>query len=424
MSHNIDDVFGVVRDVPLNYVSRAAVDLLLINSLSRTKHIVIHGGSKQGKTCLRKHCLDDDDYIVVQCSNRWAVGDINANILKRAGFEVTQSTERSVSGKQKIIAKFSAALLGVGLGTDGELERGTEEKKTLSPLTLDADDVNDLIAALDSINFRKFIVLEDFHYLSPETQRDFAIELKALHEVSSLSVIVVGVWLEENRLIVYNGDLTGRVIPINADLWSKDDLLAVVDEGEKLLNISFDRAFIDELLDKCFESVSIVQECCRRACRDAGIFTTQENRTPVAVIKPVDDLVREVVNEQRGRYRAFLTNFADGFQDTRLEMYRWLLWPILTADSKQLESGLTYAEIRKSLQQHHPSGGELNPGNITQALQSAASLQVDKNIKPIIIDYDSTTRRLSVVDRGFLIWLASQARQEVLECAGLPSQEA
>lgn len=235
---------------------------------------------------------------------------------------------------------------------------------------------------------------------------------------------MVGVWLEENRLIVYNGDLTGRVIPINADLWSRDDLLAVVVEGENLLNITFDRAFIDELLDKCLESVSIVQECCRRACRDAGIFTTQEIRIPVAVIKSVDELVREVVNEQRGRYRAFLTNFADGFQDTRLEMYRWLLWPVLTAESKQLENGLTYAEIRKSLQQHHPSGAELNPGNITQALQSAASLQVDKNIKPIIIDYDSTTRRLSIVDRGFLIWLASQARQDVLECAGLPFHQA
>ena len=83
MSHNIYDVFGVVRDVPLNYVSREAVDLLLIDSLSRTKHIVIHVGSKQGKACLRKHCLDDDDYIVVQCSNRSAVGDITANILKR-----------------------------------------------------------------------------------------------------------------------------------------------------------------------------------------------------------------------------------------------------------------------------------------------------------------------------------------------------
>ena len=223
-------------------------------------------------------------------------------------------------------------------------------------------------------------------------------------------------------MIVYNGDLTGRIIPINADQWAKKDLLSVVTGGERLLNISFDRIFVYELLAKCFESVSIVQECCRRACRDAGIFKTQEDQRLVPATKTVDDLVREVVNEQRGRYRAFITNFADGFQDTRLEMYRWLLWPILSTDSKVLESGLTYAEIRKSLQQHHPSGSDLNPGNITQALQSAASLQVEKNIKPIIIDYDATTRRLSVVDRGFLVWLASQDQQELFECAGLPRE--
>lgn len=80
---------------------------------------------------------------------------------------------------------------------------------------------------------------------------------------------------------------------------------------------------------------------------------------------------------------------------------------------------MTYADIRKSLHGKHPEGKSLNPGNITQALQSAASLQVEKNLKPIILDYDATTRRLSIVDRGFLIWLASQNTDEVLEMAGL-----
>jgi hypothetical protein len=56
----------------------------------------------------------------------------------------------------------------------------------------------------------------------------------------------------------------------------------------------------------------------------------------------------------------------------------------------------------------------LNPGNITQALISASSLQVRKNIRPIIIDYDTTNRNLQVVDKSFLIWLASQDRGELL----------
>lgn len=62
----------------------------------------------------------------------------------------------------------------------------------------------------------------------------------------------------------------------------------------------------------------------------------------------------------------------------------------------------------------HPEGQGLNEGNITQALQNTASLQVLKNVRPIILDYDQTTRVLSVVDRSFLIWLAYQDKADVL----------
>lgn len=417
---NVDEVFGVVRDIPLNYVPRDKVDQAFVEALSRTKHIVVYGGSKQGKTCLRKHCLQDDDYIVVQCSNRWSVADVNSNILKRAGYEISQSTAITVTGRQKLIAKFTAGLFGASAEAGGESESEKSRSTTVAPLELDADDVNDIIEALKEIDFQKFIVLEDFHYLSPETQRDFAIELKAFHETSDFCVIVVGVWLEENRLIVYNGDLTGRVIPIDADHWTRDELLAVIHAGEKLLQVTLTENFKNELLSKSFDSVSIVQECCRRAIRSAGIYQTQDQQMEIGFDRDVATLIKEVVDEQSGRYNAFIMNFADGFQDTRLEMPKWLLWPILTASADALDRGFLYADIRRSLQAAHPDGSNLNPGNITQTLQSAASLQVKKNVKPIVLDYDATTRRLSIVDRGFIIWLENQDRDELLELAGLP----
>lgn len=418
---NVDDVFGVVRDVPLNYVPREKVDQAFVEALSRTKHIVIYGGSKQGKTCLRKHCLPDDDYVVVQCSNRWSVADINANILKRAGYEITQSSATTATGRQKLIAKFTAGIFGASAEGGGESESEKSKSTTKAPLELDSEDVNDIIGALGEIGFRKFVVLEDFHYLSPETQRDFAIELKAFHETSDLCMVIVGVWLEENRLIVYNGDLTGRVIPIDADHWTRDDLRAVIHAGEDLLKIQLAEEFKDDLLNRSFDSVSIVQECCRRAIRSAGVYQTQDHETEIGFDGDVATLIKEVVDEQSGRYNAFIMNFSEGFQDTRLEMPKWLLWPVLNAPADALEKGFLYSDIRRSLQSNHPEGQNLNPGNITQALQSAASLQVAKNVKPIVLDYDATTRRLSIVDRGFLIWLENQNRDDLLELAGLPT---
>lgn len=90
MEYTVDEVYGLSRNIPLNYVERRDVDERLRCNLNRDKHITIFGSSKQGKTCLRKHCLNENDYILVQCSNRWSLSDLNANILKRAGYELTE----------------------------------------------------------------------------------------------------------------------------------------------------------------------------------------------------------------------------------------------------------------------------------------------------------------------------------------------
>ncbi len=414
-----DEVFGINRTLPLNYVVRKSADDLLIDNLTRDKHLVIYGSSKQGKTCLRKHCLKDDDYITVHCSNKWAIGDLNISILKQAGFEVTQSTTKAASGKHKIFAKVKAVFLGGGGEGGAEAERTQSMSETTSPLELDQDDVNEIITALKELEFNKYIVLEDFHYLPLETQKDFAVALKAFHEGSTYCFIIIGVWLEENRLTVYNGDLTGRILSINADKWTIDELAEVITAGEALLNIQFDNTFKRDILNNCFNSVYILQEVCYNCCQQEGVYRTQDIQKIIGSKLNAKDMIRDVVNQQTGRFNSFITQFADGFQETTYQMYRWLLYPILTSDTASLQNGLRWSYIRQILGDHHPEGKNLNPGNLTQALQSVANLQVKKDIKPIILDYDQTNLRLNVVDRSFLIWLDNQNRDELLQLAGL-----
>ncbi len=349
--HKAADVYGISRDLPLNYVTRKSADEALIENLTRDKHLVIFGSSKQGKTSLRKHCLSDDDYIVVHCSNKWQLDDLHSAILKSAGFSLTQSTTKTETGKSKVTATFRASVFGVGIETGGE--KGNEGAVTTvtRPLELDPLDVNDIICAL--ANFNKYIVLEDFHYLPVETQRDFAVALKAFHEQSKLCFIIVGVWLEEGRLTVYNGDLIGRIFSINADKWSHSELSEVISAGEALLNIVFTDEFKELLIANCLDSVFIVQETCYQACRKSGVAQTQSGK-PKSIGSGLDvvQLIKDVVNEQTGRYNSFITQFAAGFQDTTLRMYAWLLYPVLTADVEKLEAGLRYREIRDVLGEH------------------------------------------------------------------------
>jgi len=416
-----DAVYGISRDVPLNYTTRPGVDEKFVDNLTREKHIVVYGSSKQGKTCLRKHCLNESDYIHVQCSNKWTLEEIHANVLKRAGFKVEQSEKKTSSGKNKIVASISASIFGLGSNVGGEKEQTTIDEKTTQALELDPVDVNDVIAALGSINFTKYIVLEDFHYLPLETQKDFAVALKAFHEASKLCFIVIGVWLEENRLLVYNGDLTGRVVAVNADTWTEPELRSVIVKGAELLNVQFTNDFMHQLIHECFNNVYIVQETCRQVCLQSGVTHTSLQLATVGEGSDVRAAIQSVVAQQTGRYMSFVTQFSAGFQTTSLEMYKWLVYPVLTATPQQLEQGFTYRELRESIQAKHPSGEALNPGNLTQALQSVASLQVKKDITPIILDYDQTNLRLNIVDRGFIIWLNHQNRGELLAAAGLPT---
>lgn len=424
----VDEVFGITRNLPLNYVERADVDGRLRDELAATHHVVIYGSSKQGKTSLRKRCMDSSEYILVQCSNRSDIADLHSSILKRAGFEITLSQKRSSSGRHKVVASLKAAvkatIFGQGVQMEGtaglERETTTGTERTTAALELDIEDVNDVIGALQGIGFRKKIVLEDFHYLEYQVQRDFAVELKAFHEASDITFVIVGVWLEDNRLIVYNGDLTGRVVSVNADRWNVNELREVIDTGGALLGVSFASVFAAALIVLARESIYVVQEVCRRACLLAGVRTTRDDNPLIGAELDVDALVKQVVDEQSARYDGFLSTFADGFQETELQMHKWLLYPLLTTNADRLKQGLKYRDIKGILREKHPRERELNSGNITQSLQSSASLQVKRNIMPIVIDYDQSSKTLYVVDKGFLIWLHHQDAADLLDDIGLP----
>ena len=323
MSHKTTDVFGITRDLPLNYVVRPSADDFLIENLTRDKHLVIFGSSKQGKTSLRKHCLNDDDYVVVHCSNKWSVADIHSAILKKVGYEVTQSSSKTTSGKSKIFAKIKVGVFGAAAEGGAETETHAGEQVTKQPLELDPDDVNDIISSLNEIGFNKYIVLEDFHYLPTETQKDFSVALKAFHEESPYCFIVIGVWLEENRLTVYNGDLTGRVVSIDADIWQESELRMVIADGAALLNVTFSEDFVANLLRNAYGSVYIVQESCYQCCKKYGVAKTQEQMKEIGTADEADEIVQDVVNQQTGRFHSFITQFADGFQSTTLQMHRW-----------------------------------------------------------------------------------------------------
>ncbi|MEH1840739.1 MAG: hypothetical protein V7L20_18760 [Nostoc sp.] len=126
--YKTNDIYGISRDLPLNYIKRQEVDQKIIENLDKSRYIVIYGSSKQRKTSLKKSCLKSDEYINIQCLNHWKLIDIHLAILKQAGYQTTQSVKQTASGKQKVAASFEGVVNFFGLaGTKGTISADTEQ---------------------------------------------------------------------------------------------------------------------------------------------------------------------------------------------------------------------------------------------------------------------------------------------------------
>ncbi|WP_375742978.1 epsilon-toxin family protein [Corallococcus interemptor] len=425
IERKLAEVFGVARGTPLTYVSRSYVDNLFINSLSRDKHIVVYGGSKQGKTSLRKQTLQEDDYIVVQCGNTTTRAQIYEIILKHAGAHVTTTAKNTTAGTLKfdvtISAKGKVPLIAEASGTGaGSHQKTTTTEVAETQFEIDPSDPNDVTRVLKSADFKKYVILEDFHYLSEEVQREIAFDLKAFHEKSEIVFIVVGVWLESNKLVLYNGDLAGRLVPVDADRWDPEDLTSVISAGEALLNIAFPPKVKTEILLRCQKNIGVLQETCYRLCEKAGIWRTQPTKTNVGSVEEVDDIIHDIGTEQAGRYQKFLEDFSEGLNKTELEMYKWIAYVAITAEPDDLKRGLKLASIFRVLNEVHPTRkGQLLQNNVSQALAKIGKLQHKNHVKPTILDFDTSENRLRVTDSGFILYLMTQERSVLLETIGV-----
>jgi len=149
---------------------------------------------------------------------------------------VAESASQNRSGTRELKAEVKAEG-GVPLfakASGGTTVSGSRTKSDATAsrfIEFDPSSATDVIRVLQEAGFDRWIVLEDFHYLDPEVQRQLASDLKTFFERSKISFIIVGVWLEANRLVVYNGDLAGRITSIPADTWTEIELQSVVRAG-------------------------------------------------------------------------------------------------------------------------------------------------------------------------------------------------
>lgn len=115
------------------------------------------------------------------------------------------------------------------------------------------------------IENEKVLVIDDFHYASPEMQMKMAQQLKdAIRR--ELKVVVVSLPHRADDAIRQNADLSGRLSLINIETWKEEDLKKIALKGFDKLNIKIENSIAEKLAVECLTSPQLMQYICLSIC--------------------------------------------------------------------------------------------------------------------------------------------------------------
>jgi hypothetical protein len=332
--------------------------------------------------------------LAVVCDRRWTSIDVFSAILKAGSCLVQKNPADPAPGGSIVVLPGSA-----------------------ETLTIDLNHTADFLRVLDNSFSGKYVVIEEFHYLSEETQSDLAFKLKAIHELSDKYVfIVIGVWLENNRLVHLNKDLSGRVAPINADDWTDEDLLRVIHEGERKLNIVFPHGFAEKLVERACGSVYLVREACYRACEISGIYRRGDDRTLIDQSLNVTSILKEISNAGVDYPGQIISMF--GLEDIQLNEHEreeglkeWVLRMLVYANAKEMRRGITLKRLRQLIRQRHPRKYQPSEGQIERVIKALQTAQLAKGQS--LFDYDRQEKVVRCVDKGLILWRTGTSTERI-----------
>jgi hypothetical protein len=421
----LTQVYGVSNDLIGTYIERVAVDEIFIKGLQKNKHIIVYGASKQGKTSLTNKHLKEQDYVKVNCSPTSTTLDIYNSIARQLNVEILESHEvtTTIGGEAKIGLKAKVRIPFFG-GADAETEASasTEKENGTSFKVIDfnlalAQDLSEL---LRNVNFSKRIILENFHYLNEDIQKQLAIDLRIFEDYNIL-FIVLG-WREKNRLAQFNGDLLDRVIEVPVEPWERDDLKKIVSEGLPLLNANFEN-IVDYIIDSCFDSVGVFQEICKESCYVAGINETSENLVEITK-ENVDAAILKKLEDYSSRHKRCLESFVEqkarSSQEVPLYIPYYFIKVLFQETIENIIQGLKRKPLQEKIKEIHHRPEDVRPSDMGYFLKNVVASQITKGISPPIFDFDNSTNSIKIIDSTFYFFIKNCDREEVLSDLALP----
>lgn len=403
MPQHTHDVFGIRPEVTdLSYIDRGALDAEFRSLLSRKQtHVAIRGASKCGKSWLRQKVLDNP--LVIQCRLNYKISDIYVAAMAELGIELVLERTDSTALKGALKAHGEAGLkllakAGFDIDIGGEK---TNQQKT-RPLGGDVNDLKHIALVIQASG--RTLVIEDFHYLSANEQKLFAFDLKTLWDYKTF-VVVIGVWISDNMLITLNPDLSDRIeeFPV---IWSIEELKGILRKGGKALRLEFGDTAATHIANLSFGSAGLLQKLALRTIdSELKIAIRSENDTIIKIdrVDEINDAAMHVADQLNQLYQAFAKRVCDGIRNRKNStgIYAHAMAAIMSCSDEQLTNGIEAREIFLIAHERQP---RIQIGNLKTVLSRFEELQVDSDGRGLVIAYDQSIEKITIVDRQLLLY--------------------
>ncbi|WP_428305430.1 hypothetical protein [Lacipirellula sp.] len=403
----LQEVFGIGIELPLSYVERQNADGAFKRAIKAQTHLVIHGGAKQGKTCLRKRYLPDAHCNTVHCSPSDNINTIYAKIIRNAGV--------AVASRNHPIAYLNVPS-NVKQQTQANIWRSGRGTVVLQGQTYEFPDAQSLCGLLSLLNERRLIVLENFHYLAADVQKRLAFDLKTFHELG-VRFLILGVWKESNKLQFYNRDLSGRLSIIPVEPWHDEEFDSIIDSGAELLNITIREEVRQRFKNLCFGNVGILHELLRVYCQLHGVDERCLQERELIDAGRVDEAISENLQATYPELIQILQalgveQHTGNVESSYLNYY--IVRALIDIPASELRTGVTRAQLLAAIRDlHHFSDKEqVTIRDTTEALGKLRSRQQDMSIP--FVEYDTSAQKLNIVDHRHLFVLSICRKEDIL----------
>ena len=191
----------------------------------RRKILSISGATKTGKTVLVRSVLDDSDVIWVSGGTVSNSADLWEVIADDLGIDTElEQARQSADGRSRSYGgELSAGMLKGTKSTEmSSADSRSSRVQRTRPVQAAARK-----ALLESM---RPLVIDDFHYISPDVQLEIVRGLKDLVFLGS-PIIVIAVPHRAYDVVRIEKEMNGRVQHLPVEFWSNDELLGIAEKA-------------------------------------------------------------------------------------------------------------------------------------------------------------------------------------------------